>query len=185
MQNKYKFFCQTCKVNLSCKSKGALEVLRHHKTGKHLRRDQRWRYEHLKTTNPISGKTVYEVRDKYGRVLDPYQLAQELPKFIDAPLVELGPKFPFYDEVINEDTEPAVDIEHDTHSQLALIATFLVRGGDFSILQHLWTRIGLSGGHQEQIATYDWSRRRIIVSIYFVVIGHKRERGILGRLKKR
>ena len=143
-------------MNLSCKSKGALEVLRHHKTEKHLRRDQRWRYEHLKTINPVSGKVEYEVkyevRDKYGRIRDPYQ-------FIDAPLVELGPKFPFNDEIANKDAEPVVDVEHDTHSQLTLIATFLVRFGDFSSLQHLSTRIGLSAERQDQLTTIDRSRQ--------------------------
>ena len=72
INNKHKFFCQICKVNLSCKTKGALEVLRHHKTEKHLRKDQRWRYEHLKTTDPVTGRINYEVRDAFGQVLDPY-----------------------------------------------------------------------------------------------------------------
>ena len=164
LQNKYKFYCQLCKVNLSCQSKGALEVLRHHKTEKHLRRDQRWRYEHLKTVNPVSGKVNYEVRDKYGRILDSYQLAQELPKFIDTPLVDLGPKFPFYDEVVGETPEIPADVDHKVHTQLSLIATFLVRGGDFPTLQQLWTRAGIFGDQQGAFAEFDWGKRRILVS---------------------
>ena len=36
-----------------------MEILRHHRTEKHLRRDQRWRYEHLKSTDPI---TLHQLR---------------------------------------------------------------------------------------------------------------------------
>ena len=93
------------------------------------------------------------MRDKYGRILDPYQLAQELPKFIDLPLVALGPKFPFYDEVGTEDAEPTVDVEHYARTQLTSIVTFLVRGGDFSSLQPLWTRIGLQGNAKSSLRT--------------------------------
>ena len=91
LKNKYMFYCQLCKRNLSCKSKGAKEILRHHKSEKHLRVDQRWRYEHLKLYDPIRGKTRYEVRDKYGRILEPFELERELPFFIDTPLDPSSP----------------------------------------------------------------------------------------------
>ena len=41
--NPYKFYCQICKANISIYGKGAREILRHHSTDKHLRKDQRWR----------------------------------------------------------------------------------------------------------------------------------------------
>ena len=47
LHNPYMVWCHICKKNISVKTKGTLEILRHHRTEKHLRRDQRWRYEHL------------------------------------------------------------------------------------------------------------------------------------------
>ena len=47
--NQCKFYCQICKANTSIYSKGAREILRHHASEKHLRKDQRWRYEYLCT----------------------------------------------------------------------------------------------------------------------------------------
>ena len=45
--NPYKLYCQECKANISIFGKGAREILRHYATEKHLRKDQRWRYEYL------------------------------------------------------------------------------------------------------------------------------------------
>ena len=78
--NSYKFFGQTCKGNISIYSKGAREILRHNATERHLRKDQRWRYEFLSTQDPVTGQTVHHVRGKDGKILTPYQLELDLPK---------------------------------------------------------------------------------------------------------
>ena len=44
VHNKFKFYCMLCKTNVSIYSKGAREILRHYRTGGHLRKDQKWRY---------------------------------------------------------------------------------------------------------------------------------------------
>ena len=54
IHNPHMVWCHMCKKNFSIKSKGPLEILRHHRTEKHLRRDQRWRYEHLRSVDPVS-----------------------------------------------------------------------------------------------------------------------------------
>ena len=53
--NKYKFYCQICKTNVSMCSKDSREIERHKQSESHLRKDQRWRYEQLVRTNPITG----------------------------------------------------------------------------------------------------------------------------------
>ena len=45
VHNKYKFYCQICKTNVSIFSKKAREIVRHYQTESHLRKDQRWRYD--------------------------------------------------------------------------------------------------------------------------------------------
>ena len=66
VENRHSFYCMICNMSLSYKSKVAQEVLRHRRTEKHLRKDQRWRYEHLRSTDPITGRVRYEVRDRFG-----------------------------------------------------------------------------------------------------------------------
>ena len=166
LNNKHSFYCRLCKTNLSCKTKGALEVLRHHKSDKHLRRDQRWRYEHLKTVDPVTGNPHYEVRDKHGRVLDPYQLQKELPNFIDTPLVDLGPKFPFYEEVEGTIGGEATDEDRQTLVQLTLVANFIGSCGDLHMLQNLWTNVGVAAGTQPTYTDLNWDKNRTLVSSF-------------------
>ena len=61
LHNPHMVWCHICEKNFSIKSKGPYEILRHHRTERHLRRDQRWRYEHLRSTDPITGKTQHPV----------------------------------------------------------------------------------------------------------------------------
>ena len=96
--NPYKFYCQICKANISIYGKGAREILRHHATEKHLRKDQRWRYEYLYQVDPVTRTKIHQVRGRDGKLLTPYQLGIKLPKFIGTQLVEVGQKLPFYDE---------------------------------------------------------------------------------------
>ena len=165
LANKYSFYCQICKVNLSCRSKGATEIRRHHKTEKHLRKDQRWRYEHLRITDPVTGKVEYQVRDKYGRVLEPFELERELPKFINAELVDIGPKFPLYDDYIAGLGRTTAEPETRLNVQLSLMATYLEAHGTLSFLESLWSRVGVFANHQEMFADFDWSKEHILVSI--------------------
>ena len=93
-------WCHICKKKISIRTKGTFEILRHHRSEKHLRRDQRWRYEHLRSIDTISGKVQHRVRGRNGKVLTKIELAKELPKFIHAELVDIRERFPFYDDFI-------------------------------------------------------------------------------------
>ena len=100
IHNPYMVWCHMCKKIFSVKSKGPLEILRHHWTEKHLRRDQRWRYEHLRSVDPVSGTIQHRVRGRNEKVLSKTELARELPKFIHIELIDIGEHFPFYDDLI-------------------------------------------------------------------------------------
>ena len=97
-QNKHKFYCQMCKTNVSNFSKGAREIVRHFQCESHFRKDQRWRYEHLKKKDKVTGRIVHEVRGKKGQLLTPLELEKEKPFFMQAPLVETGCSYPFYED---------------------------------------------------------------------------------------
>ena len=95
LHNPYMVWCHIRKENISVKTKGTLEILRHHRTEKHLRRDQRWRYEHLKSVHPVTGNVQHRVKGRNGKILTKIELAKELPKFIHAELVDIGERFLF------------------------------------------------------------------------------------------
>ena len=98
LHNPCMVWCHICKKNISIKTKGTFEILRHHRTEKHLRRDQGWRYEHLHSIDPISGKVQHRERGRNGKVLSLIELVKELPKFIHAELVHKGERFPSYED---------------------------------------------------------------------------------------
>ena len=72
LHNPHMVWCHICKKNFSIKSKGPYEILRHHRTEGHLRRDQR--YEHLRSTDPISEKVQHRVRGGNGKLLSKVEL---------------------------------------------------------------------------------------------------------------
>ena len=93
--NPYKFYCQICKGNISIYGKGARAILRHYATEKHLRNDQRWRYERLVIEDPDTKTITFQVRGRDGKILTHYQLEFEIPNFNTAEqLVVIGKTFP-------------------------------------------------------------------------------------------
>ena len=148
MWNKYKFYCQICKANISIYGKGAREILRHHSTEKHLRKDQRWRYEYLYRVDSITRSKIHQVRGKDGKLLTPYQLELELPEFIDAELVEIGQKLPFYDEYMAGMDYMSSSSDNRARVQLSILAKFLPNNGDLEVLKSFWSDIGVVVNHQ-------------------------------------
>ena len=55
VHNKYKFYSQICKTNISLYSEGARETVRHYQSEGQLRKDQQWRYEHLASPTKLQG----------------------------------------------------------------------------------------------------------------------------------
>ena len=167
LHNPYMVWCHICKKNFSIRSKGTMEILRHHRTEKHLRKDQRWRYEHLKSTDPITLKTQHRVRGRNGKVLTKLELAKELPKFINVELVDIGERFPFYEDFIQGRTAPLITPESRAKTQLGMVADFIQSHGDIAILRSMWAKISSVTDHQVSLCDFDWGEERMTVSIIF------------------
>ena len=142
-----------------------MEILRHHRTEKHLRRDQRWRYEYLKSTDPITLKTQHRVRGRNGKILSRIELAKELPKFIHVELVDIGERFPFYEDFVRGRTAPLVTPESRARTQLSMVADFIQSYGDITILRSMWAKISSITDHQASLCDFDWGEERMTVSI--------------------
>ena len=63
----------------------------------YLRKYQRWRYEHLRKEDKVTGQIRHEVQGKNGQVLTHLELENEKRLFKNASFVDIGDKHPFYD----------------------------------------------------------------------------------------
>ena len=86
VHNKHKYYCQIRQTNVSFFSKGARVIVRHYQYENHLRKDQRWPYEHFGKLDKITGTTVLAVRGKDGDKFSMFELEKEKPPIrISAP----------------------------------------------------------------------------------------------------
>ena len=161
-------WCHICKKNISIKTKGTFEILRHHRSKKHLRRDRRWRYEHLRSIDSISGKIQHRVRGRNGKVLIKIELPNELPKFFHAKLVDIGERFPFYDDFLKGSSTALVTPDSRAKTQICLISDFIQTQGDLSLLRNLWARISSITNYQATLCDFDWGEERLTVSIIHI-----------------
>ena len=136
----HKFYCQICKSNVSIFSSGAREIVRHFQSESHFSKDQRWRFEHLKKKDKVTGRVVHEVRGKKGQILTPLELEREKPFFMQAPLVETGCSYPFYEDHMAGLGSIAGQKEIRLCVQISMVALFAPRGGH--VLESLWSQIG-------------------------------------------
>ena len=162
-------WCHVCKKNFSIKSKGPYEILRHHRTERQLRRDQRWRYEHLKSIDPIRGIVQHRVRGGNGKVLSKIELKKGLPRFINVELVDNGERFPLYEDYIKGSTTALVTSESRAKTQLCLVGDFVKTQGDLMVVRKLSSRMGSFNNHQATVTDFDWWKVRMKVSIIFPV----------------
>ena len=158
LHNPHMVWCHICKKNFSIKSKGPYEILRHHRTDRHLRRDQRWRYEHLRSVDPVSGKVQHRVRGANGKILTKIELASQLHKFINVELVDIGERFPFYEDFLRGTTTALVTQEARVKTQLCLVGDFIKTIGDLTVLRNLWSRMGAYTNNQATVCDFDWAK---------------------------
>ena len=125
IHNPHMVWCHICKRNFSIKTKGTVEILRQHRSERHLRRDQRWRYEYFKTVDPASGKVQHRVSGRNGKILTKIELTKELPKLIQAELSDIGERFHFNEDFIKGTTTALVTPESRSRTQLCLVVDFI------------------------------------------------------------
>ena len=165
--NKYRFYCQICKYNVSMLSRGLGEIRRHFKRERHFRKDQRWRYEHLTTVHPITKAVRHHVLGRDAKELTETELLRELPFFENEELVDIGPKMPFYDDFMLGITRSQSTPELRASHQLSVFASFITRCGDLSFLRTFWTNVGTILNHQTTFQEFDWSTTATYVSIFY------------------
>ena len=130
-----------------------------------LRKDQRWRYEHLSTVDPLTKAVQLQVRGKDGKVLTPYQLELDPPHFIDAELVDIGEKLPFYHEFRAGAQHMASSADNRAGVRISILGPYLPTFGDIRALRRLWKDIGVVVNHQALFTDFNRGKERVSVSI--------------------
>ena len=157
--NKHKFFFQICKINVLIFSKGARDVVRYFQCKSHFREDQRWIFELLKKKkDKVTGRVVHEVKWKKGQILTPLELETEKPFFMQAPLVETGCSYPFYEDHMAGLGSIAGQEEIRLCVQISMVALIAPRCGDLRVLESLWLQIGTVTNHQSLFSPSGVSR---------------------------
>ena len=166
LHNQYKFYCRICKTNVSIRSKGAREIVRHYQTETHLRKDQLWRYTHLSRKDSVTGLVTHQVRGRNGVLLTPLELEKGKANFEGALLVDLGSEFPFYEDYLARQEGRKTTGSARDSTQIALIATIVPLSGNIELLRTLWSQVGENMDYQEAFAPFDWSPARLTVSSF-------------------
>ena len=167
--NPYKFYCQICKGNISIYGRGAKEILRHHSTERHLRKDQRWRYEHLTVEDPVTKVIHHHVRDSKGLILSPKDLRREYEHFKKAELIDIGEKLPYYHEAMAGITHMTSSSDNRVRVQISVLGHFLPSIGDLGLLRRLWKDVGVVVNHQALFSDFNWGKERLSVCNFTMI----------------
>ena len=163
--NPLKRRCSLCQIELSLKSKGALEILSHYRTEAHLLRDHRIRME-------TPGLPLYERNEQelVGLELDEAREKAQL-EFPLAPTLGECYLLPGQHE-LPADID-ALDASSVICSQIRILFVGLQHGGTLETLLSLWNNLGLEIRGPVRVPQFDWSQERVFVSItYTVVLDH-------------
>ena len=71
----------------------------------------------------------------------------EFPKFIDAPLVEIGQKLPFFDEYMVGVDYMSSPLDNRARVELSVLAKFLPRTVDLEVQKSFWNGVGVFVNH--------------------------------------
>ena len=122
----------------------------------------------------MSGKVQHRVRGRNGKILSEIELAKELRHFMHVELVDIGERFPFYDDFIKGTTTTLVTPEARIKTQIQLIGNFIQQLGDIGMLRKLWSQLGSLTNYQTSYCDFDWGEERISVSS---LLGSRTARG--------
>ena len=119
-ENPYSAFCHICSANVSIKSKGYRDIIRHWLRERHFRKEQKYRDYH-----------GMDILDERRQVLTGVRLENERKEFEHHPLVDLCERYPYYGEVVEVTGEFSDVTDEQLRIQLKVSIDFLT-----SIFQH-------------------------------------------------
>ena len=138
-------------------------MLRHYSSERYLRKDQRWRYEHLTIEDPLTKRPRYQVRSRDGKVLSNYQLQMELPHFINNELVDIREKLPFFEEAMAGSNYTSLSPQNRAWLQVSILGHFLTLSGDIQVLRALWQQSSTTRPFSETMTGAQLDSRPVVL----------------------
>ena len=155
-RNPHKWYCRICHKNYSLKTRGGGGIVKHFRSGRHFRRDQRYR-----------DSQKMPVYDKTGLVVTGEALNMERLGFMAVKNV------PILDSkrlLIGQTRIPVSGDDVGTNtilkSQISLYVEFLTHGVPLTVLPTIWGRFGLITDHSSLVSNYSWDPSQVFVSLH-------------------
>ena len=145
------FYCRVCRKDVSVRTHGEYEIIRHFQGHRHFSRDQRLRLE----------TPGWRVLDFDGNPLPEDELERQREQIMLAPLVVRDREYPFREDLI-PDASGNVDAQLPLLAKVSCLIDALQLGGSYELVETLWERFVLTAS-QINVAVA-WSRDEVLVS---------------------
>ena len=159
--NPHKWRCRVCSIELSLKTKGALEILSHYRTEAHLVREHRLRMEtpglplYGKNDQELVGPSLDEAREKAEMT---YPIA---PTLGECYLLPEQYELPSDVDIL----DPSAVI----CSQIRILMTGLQHGGGLDV-RSLWSSLWSEIRGPSKVPQFNWCPERVFVSIVLLIV---------------
>ena len=159
-RNPHKWFCRICHKNYSLKTRGGGGIVKHFRSTRHFRRDQRYR-----------DSQKMPVYDRTGTVVTGDALENERLGFMAIKNVpNLDPKRLLVGQRRIPISGEDVGTNSILKSQISLFSEFFSHNAPLTLLPGMWGRFGLATEHSSLVSNYSWDDPQIFVSSYFSFI---------------
>ena len=145
------FCCRVCRKDVSVRTHGEYEVVRHFQGHRHFARDQRLRLE----------TPGLRVLDFDGNPLPEDELKRQRERILLVPLVVRDREYPFREDLI-PDASGNVDRQLPLLAKVSCLTDVLQLGGSYELVEKLWERFVLTASQIN--VTVVWSRDEVLVS---------------------
>ena len=145
------FYCRVCRKDVSVRTHGGYEIIRHFQGHRHFSRDQRLRLE----------TPGWRVLDFDGNPLPEDELERQRERIMLAPLVVRDREYPFREDLI-PDASGNVDVQLPLLAKVSCLIDALQLGGSYELVEKLWERFVLTASQIN--VTVAWSRDEVLVS---------------------
>ena len=144
------FYCWFCRKNVSVRTHGVHEILRHYQRTKHFPRDQRLRLE----------TPGWRVLDFEVKIMREEEVERQRERILRAPQVVRDREDPLSGDLIVDSTS-SVDAGFPVLAKVSALVEALRLAGSYQLIHQLWSQITLIAGQLNMDVT--WSRDDVLV----------------------
>ena len=126
-----------------------------------------WRKKYLSKLDQVTKKEFQQIRGKNGKILTPFQLVQECPKFIDAVMNNFGKNLPFYEEFTAGTNYIASSPDNQARVQISVFGRLLPLFGEIDTLRSFWRDVDVNAKQQSLFTHFKKGKERLSTFVLF------------------